>query len=173
MSKSYRLFLLVCFGSLAFFVSVPKSNAQTKIAYVDADAVVKAMPEYRKIQADLEIFQKQLVKSLEEEKKSIATYYTQVIEQVKRGELTTKQQQEAEMKLQKMQTVLDQKTTEADKKIVAKERALSKPMYDKFEKGIEAIAKKNGYTYIFDKKLLMYFSGGTDATSKLKKQLDI
>ena len=65
MNKSYNLFLLICFCCLTFCVAIPRSIAQGTIAYVDADAVVKAMPEYRKIQADLEIFQKQLVKSLD------------------------------------------------------------------------------------------------------------
>lgn len=147
------------------------SMAQTKIAYIDTDVVIRAMPEYKATQSQLETFQKQLVAQLDAQKKSIAQYYTKVIEQVKRGELTTKQQQEAELKLQQMQTDLQEKTADADKKILAKEKVLSEPMYDKFEKGIASVAQKNGYMYIFDKKLLMYATGGIDATAKLKKEL--
>ena len=148
-------------------------QGQNSIAYIDTDEVLKAMPEYRNTQVTLEIFQKQLLKQLDIEKKAIATYYTQIIEEVKMGALSTKQQQEAEEKLQKMQQGLEEQTNEADRQLLAKERALSKPMYEKFEKGIVAVAKKNAYAYILDKKALMAYGGGIDATEKLKKELGL
>ena len=141
---------------------------QYTIAYVDADEVIKAMPEYRVVKNELETFQKQLLKELDEEKKSIAKFYTEVIEKVKQGALTPKQQQDAEAELQERQVKLEEKTNNADRKLVAKERALSKPMYDKFESAIKKVAKNNNYAYIMDKKFVMY-AGGADATEKLKK----
>ncbi|CAA6824874.1 MAG: Unknown protein [uncultured Aureispira sp.] len=148
-------------------------QGQYSIAYIDTDEVLKDMPEYRDTKVALEIFQKQLLKQLDAEKKAIAKYYTGVIEQVKMGTLSTKQQQEAEVTLQKMQQALEEQTNNADRQLLAKERALSKPMYEKFEKGIASIAKKNGYAYILDKKALMAYGGGTDATEKLKKELGL
>lgn len=148
-------------------------QGQYSIAYIDTDEVLKDMPEYRDTKVALEIFQKQLLKQLDAEKKAIAKYYTGVIEQVKTGALSTKQQQEAEVTLQKMQQALEEQTNNADRQLLAKERALSKPMYEKFEKGIASIAKKNGYAYILDKKALMAYGGGTDATGKLKKELGL
>lgn len=148
-------------------------QGQYTMAYIDTDEVLKAMPEYKNTKVALEIFQKQLLKQLDTEKKAIAKYYTQVIEDVKMGALSTKQQQEAEAKLQKMQQDLENQTNDADRQLLAKERALSKPMYEKFEKGIETVAKKHGYAYILDKKALMACEGGTDATGKLKKELGL
>lgn len=148
-------------------------QGQHSIAYIDTDEVIKSMPEYRSTEVALETFQKQLLKQLETEKKTIAQYYTEVIEKVKAGALTSKQQQEAEVRLQKMQEELENKTNEADRQLLAKERALSKPMYDRFEKGIASVAQKNGYAYILDKKALMAYNGGTDATEKLKKELGL
>jgi len=160
-------------SNLLLFCTVFVLQGQHSIAYIDTDEVLKAMPEYRNTQVALETFQKQLLKQLDAEKKAIATYYTQVIEQVKSGALSAKQQQDAEVKLQKMQQDLEEKTNDADRQLLAKERALSKPMYEKFEKGIEAVAKKNGYAYILDKEVLMAYGGGTDATGKLKKELGL
>lgn len=148
-------------------------QGQHSMAYIDTDEILKAMPEYRSTKIALEIFQKQLLKQLDTEKKAIAKYYTQVIEDVKMGILSTKQQQEAEVKLQKMQQDLEEQTNNADRQLLAKERALSKPMYEKFEKGIATVAKKNDYAYILDKKALMAYGGGTDATEKLKKELGL
>lgn len=148
-------------------------QGQHSMAYIDTDEVLKAMPEYRSTKIALEIFQKQLLKQLDTEKQTIAKYYTQVIEDVKMGVLSTKQQQDAEVKLQKMQQGLEEQTNNADRQLLAKERALSKPMYEKFEKGIASVAKKNGYAYILDKKALMAYGGGTNATEKLKKELGL
>ncbi|BDS12576.1 OmpH family outer membrane protein [Aureispira anguillae] len=168
-----KVLIKVVLCCLFFCCSAQATFSQQRIAYIDTDVIIKAMPEYRITQSSLETFQKQLLKQLDAEKKAIAQYYTSVIEQVKRGEMTAQQQQEAEVKLQKMQSDLEQKTTEADQQLVAKEQVLSKPMYDKFEKGIETIAQKNSYAYILDKKLLMYATGGIDATDQLKKELGI
>jgi len=110
-------------------------QGQYSVAYIDTDEVLTAMPEYRDTKVALEIFQKQLVKQLDAEKQVIAKYYTSVIEQVKTGALSKKQQQEAEATLQKMQEKLEEQTNDADRQLLAKERALSKPMYEKFEKG--------------------------------------
>jgi outer membrane protein len=148
-------------------------QGQHSMAYIDTDEILKAMPEYRSTKIALEIFQKQLLKQLDTEKKTIAKYYTQVIEDVKMGILSTKQQQDAEVTLQKMQQGLEEQKNNADRQLLAKERALSKPMYEKFEKGIATVAKKNGYAYILDKKALMAYGGGTNATEKLKKELGL
>lgn len=157
--------ILLCLGTSA--------QAQQVIAYIDADAVLKAMPAYRSTRQNLETFQSQLLKELEEEKRSIAQYYTKVIDQVKRGELTPQQQRDAEQQLQQMQADLQAKTTQADERLLAREKSLSEPMYDAFEKAIKAVAQRYQYTYILDQKFASSVHGGIDATDQVKKQLGI
>lgn len=173
MTKASNLWSAIWLSGILLFCTAFSVQGQHSIAYIDTDEVIKAMPEYRNTKVALETFQKQLVKQLDDEKRSIAKYYTEVIEQVKVGALSAKQQQDAESKLQNMQDELEKKTNDADRQLLAKERALSKSMYDRFEKGIASVAKKNGYAYILDKKSLMAYNGGTDATDKLKKELDL
>lgn len=165
--------LSILLGMLLVLGASTSAQAQHTIAFVDADAVLKAMPAYRSTRKDLEIFQEQLVKELETEKRKIAEYYTQVIEQVKRGELTPKQQQEAEAKLQDLQKALQTKTTMADQRLSDREQSLSKPMYDAFEKAIETMARKNGYAYVMDKNFISYGQKAVDATEKVKKELGL
>ena len=167
MSIRFSLALLVALCGQSWL------QAQQVIAYVDADAVLKAMPVYRDIRKNLETFQAQLAKGLEEDKRAIAQYYTKVIEQVKRGELTKEQQQQAEVRLQQMQVDLQTKTEDADRRLMDREQALSKPMYQAFENALEAVAKKQGYTYIFDVKLVRSINGGINATAQLKRQLGL
>jgi len=163
-----KIFLLCCFFWTAMTTVV---SAQDKIAYVSVEDVIQAMPEYKLIQSQLETFQEQLVKQLEDEKHAIAKYYRGVMEKVKQGALSPKEQKDAEAELQKRQGILDKNTSEADKKLVAKEQALTKPVYEKFTEALKSVAKANGYTYIMDKKLTMYSAGGIDATDKLKKEM--
>lgn len=165
LGKLVLLWILLSLGTIV--------QAQQVIAYVDADAVLKAMPAYRNTRQSLETFQAQLLKELEAEKRSIAQYYTQVIEQVKRGELSTQQQSEAQEKLQQLQADLQGKTEQADQRLLDRERNLSKPMYDAFEKALRAVAQRYNYTYILDQKLVHSVHGGIDATAQLKKQLGI
>jgi len=149
------------------------AQAQQVIAYVDADAILKAMPAYRSTRQNLETFQAQVLKELEEEKRSIAQYYTQVIDQVKRGELTTQQQNDSEKKLQQLQNDLQAKREQADQRLLDRERSLTKPMYDAFEEALKAVAQRYNYTYIVDEKLVRSVHGGIDANAQLKKQLGI
>lgn len=165
-----NLGFLFCF---VLFFSNKALQAQNKIAYVDTDAVITSMAAYRTTQRSLETFQEKLVQELDAEKRSIAKYYTEVIEQVKAGQLTSQQQQEAEQKLQKMQNNLQRKTDQADQRLSDKEQALTAPLYAQFETALAAIAQKNNYDYIFDKKLLLYSGQGVDATSQMKKELGI
>ena len=54
-----------------------------------------------------------------------------------------------------------------------KEAELTKPLYEELDKALKSVAKDNGYSYILDKKLLLYSEGGIDATAKIKTALGI
>jgi outer membrane protein len=95
------------------------------------------------------------------------------MQQAQAGTMSPAQQKEAEGKLQKMQEDLQKKAADAEKQLVDKEAALSKPLYDKLNGAIKSVAAANKYSYIVDKKLLLYSDGGIDATPKLKSQLGI
>ncbi len=148
-------------------------SAQQKIAYVDTDEVLTSMPAYAQTKKDLEAFQKARVYEIEQDKKMIAKYYKEVIEQMQSDLISPKQQQEAEEKLQKMQADLERKTNEADQQLLKKEEALTKPLYAEFEAALKAVAQKNNYTYILDKKMTLFTSRGIDATEQMKKQLGL
>lgn len=163
--------LLLSFAMVLGLAAV--SVAQQKIAYIDAEAVVQAMPEYARAKSEVEAYGKQLQKQLESKQLKMQQYYQEVMEQAQQGVLTPKQQQEAEAKLMQMQEDLQKSAAQADESLIAKEAELTKPMYEKFDAGIKAMAKANGFNYVLDKKLMLYSEGGIDATAKLKTQLGI
>lgn len=149
-----------------------QTNGQV-IAYLDAEAVIQAMPDYKRVQSELESYAKVLENQLKADEKKMEDYYASIMKQAQEGGLSPAQQKDAEAKLQKMQEDLQKKALDADKQLVKKETDLTKPLYDKFNAGLKAVAQANGYTYIFDKKMMLYSEGGVDATNKLKAQLGI
>ena len=82
-------------------------------------------------------------------------------------------QVQAQVKLQEMQASLQKEATEADQKLAKKEGELTKPLYEELDAAIKKVAKENKYTYIFDKKFLLYSESGIDATAKVKTALGI
>ena len=144
-----------------------------KVAYIDAEAIIKVMPDYKRIESDLTSYKKVLEKQLQAEEKKVQDYYTSVMQQAQAGTMSPKQQQEAEAKLMEMQQTLQQKALDADEQLVKKEQSLTKPLYDKFNAAVKTVAESNGYNYIFDKKMMLTTDGGIDATAKLKTQLGI
>jgi outer membrane protein len=149
-----------------------KSVAQT-IAYVETEKVVPEMESYKKAKSEVEAYGAQLKKVLEKKQKDLQTYYTTVSAAVKEGTMTPKEQQEAEAKLQKMQSELQAEAQSADQKLAEKEAELVKPIYKKFNEAVAKVAKENKYMYVLDKQLLLYSIGGIDATEKIRTALGI
>jgi outer membrane protein len=158
---------------LALLLVMNSNTFAQQIAYVDMDEITKQMPDYKRVQADLESYQKVLEKQIQSEEKKMQDYYQGVMQQMQAGTMSPAQQKEAEAKLVKMQEDLQKKAANAEKQIVEKEQELSKPIIEKLNAAIKAVAAAQKYSYILDKKLLLYSDGGIDATSKLKSQLGI
>lgn len=165
-----KLQFLVLF--FALLLTAAQVEAQT-IAYVQSENIVQAMPEYKSAMANAEAYGKQLQKQLQEQEQNLMKYYQDVMQKAQNGQLSPAQQKEAEQKLAKMQQELQVAVADAEKRLAEKEQSLLKPIYDKFDTALKAVAKSNGYNYILDKKLLLYSTGGIDATDKVKSQLGI
>ncbi len=169
-NKVLNLLLVLAFTSL---ISNSIFAQGQKIAYVDPDAIILNMPEYKAAKSELEQYQSILQKQLEGEQAKVQQYYTDVMTKAQRGELSPAQQKTEEEKLMKMQEELQKKALKMEEDMAKKEKDLTQPMYDKFNEALKSVAKANNFAYIFDKKLLLYSEGGEDATEKLKTQLGV
>jgi len=170
MKKVFNLFSVLAVIALMAFGTT--ASAQ-KIAYVNSDNIVPEMAAYKRAKSEVEAYGKQLQKVLEGKQKEMETYYADVMRKAQNGELTPKQEQEAQAKLQEMQANLQKEAADADKKLMEKEGELTKPLYEEFNQALKKVAKENSYSYILDKKLLLYSDGGIDATEKVKTALGI
>jgi outer membrane protein len=145
--------------------------AQTTIAYVESDALIQEMADYKKANIDLETYAKQLEAQLKQQQEKFQEEYAAVVDSVQRGIITPLQQKQAEDRLSKKQQKLEVISRDAQNKVLTKENELFKPINDKFNAALKAVATENGYTYIVDKKVLLYFEGGIDATEKVRANL--
>jgi outer membrane protein len=145
--------------------------AQTTIAYVESDLLIQEMADYKKANIDLETYAKQLEAQLKQEQEKFQVEYQAVVDSVQRGIITPLQQQQAEARLSTKQQKLEVVSRDAQSKVLKKENELFKPINDKFNTALKAVAVENSYTYIVDKKVLLYFEAGVDATEKVKAKL--
>jgi outer membrane protein len=131
------------------------------------------MPEAKAAKSELEQFKSILEKQLEGEQAKAQQYYADVMKKIQEGSLTPLQQKSEEEKLMKMQEDLQKKAAKMDEDLQSKQLEMYKPIEDKFDAALKTVAKANGYSYILDKKLLLYSDGGEDATAKVKSQLGV
>ena len=151
----------------------PVPTGNLKIAHVDPEQVIPNMPEYKAAKEELEKLKTQLQAQMETEQQRVQQYYATVMQKAQQGILAPAQQKLEEDKLVKMQEELQRKAMKMEEDMIAKEQEMTKPMYDKFNEALKEIAKKEGYTYVFDKKMMLYSDGGIDATDQLKEKLGV
>ena len=161
--------LSVLFAAVMMFATVGVAKAQ-KVASMDYEAVLAAMPETKKMSTDLETFSKtkgeELNKQAEAFQKEVQQY------QAEGAKLTEAQRQTKEADLQKKQQNLQAIQQTAQNDLAQKRDTAIKPVIEKLNKAVEKVAKANGFDFIIDAGALVY-KGGPDATPMVKKELGL
>ena len=162
--------LSVLFAAVMMFATTGVATAQ-KVASMDYEAVLAAMPETKKMTTDLEAFSKikgdELAKQGDAFQKEVQQY-----QQVDGPKMTGAQRDTKEAELQKKQQNLQQIQQTAQNDLAQKRDAAVKPIIDKLNNAVEKVAKANGYEFIIDAGALIY-KAGPDATVAVKKELGL
>ena len=161
--------LSVLFAAVMMLVTAGAVNAQ-KVASMDYEAVLAAMPETKKMTTDLDTFSKtkgdELQKQAEAFQKEVQQY------QADAAKLTEAQRTTKEGELQKKQQNLQQLQQTAQNDLAQRRDAAVKPIIDKLNNAVAKVAKANGFDFIIDSTALIY-KGGPDATPLVKKELGL
>ena len=161
--------LSVLFAAVMMLVTAGAVNAQ-KVASMDYEAVLAAMPETKKMTIDLDTFSKtkgdELQKQAEAFQKEVQQY------QADGAKLTEAQRTAKEGELQKKQQNLQQLQQTAQNDLAQRRDAAVKPIIDKLNNAVAKVAKANGFDFIIDSTALIY-KGGPDATPLVKKELGL
>jgi outer membrane protein len=165
-----KKFFTVTLFALGLLVA-SEVKAQSKIGYISSQELVSVMPETKKADSALQDLRNALVQSATEKQngfyaavekynKDSATY-TAAVKTVKRNELT-KMGQELSGEEERIQQQLQQRQQE-----------LLGPINKKAYEAVQAIAKENGYGYVFEKEALLVAPPGDDILPLVAKKLNI
>ncbi len=168
--KHFRLLLIavVLFASATSFVT-----AQEKIAHIDTQALVEAMPEMKSAQSQLE----KLQKTYDTELKGMAKELETKIKQYD-GEAPSKTEEENAKRIQEvqgMQNNIGAYRQQALADLQKKEVDIFQPILEKARTAIQKVARAQGVQYVLDSATGngVILADGKDLLADVKRELGI
>lgn len=150
-------------------------NAQSKIGFINSEAIVQQLPEAQDAQKQLDA----LTAEWQNDLKKMQDTLQQKFEDYDKRKLIMSDKRRADMEkeLQQLdQQMVDYRTkrfgTNGD--LFQKQNELMKPVQDRIFKAVQDVANEGGYDYVFDKSsstLLMYANDKNDLTAKVLAKL--
>ncbi len=159
------------FVALAFVVTF-NANAQ-KVGYVKIDSLIQLMPESQKASEEGNAFYKSLEAQVMAMQNELKTKYDDY--QQKSATMAPLVKATTEKDLTDLQQRIQDFQQNAQGEIQKKNVELSKPILEKANTAIKAVAKENGYRYIFDSSggYIVYAEPGDDVMGLVLKKLGI
>jgi outer membrane protein len=147
-----KLVLFVVFGFIAF---ISNAQAPVKIGYADPDYILGQLPEAKQIDAELKSLQAQLKTQIDSKAQEFQKKYKDY--QENQTTMLVPVRENTERELQQLQANFEKLQQDAQTTIQAKQQQLMQPVYGKIGKGIEEVAKENGFSLILSSQV-----GGLD-----------
>lgn len=154
----------------AFMFMFNTAHAQ-KFGYVNSAAILEAMPDVKQAEANLEALQKQLQKKGQGMLEQLQQEYIEVQKKMEAGQLSPQQQEQEAQRLKQKEMEIAKFEQDMINQIDQKRTSLLAPIYDKINNAIEAVAKENGFQFIFDQAVLLYGEQSQDVSSKVRAKL--
>ncbi|WP_138434957.1 OmpH family outer membrane protein [Winogradskyella algicola] len=159
------LFTVALFIGASSFVS-----AQSKVAHIDKQELVKAMPAYATAQAELEklgkTYEAQFQDSLKEIESKVKQYNAEA------GAQTEDENLKRMKEVEGMKQALAQYQQQMNQDLSKKEYDLLKPILEDADEAIQAVAKAQGFQYVLDAGMLIV-ADGKDLMADVKAHLKI
>lgn len=165
-----KFFTVVLFASGLMMVAA-HAQAQNKIGYISSQEVIGIMPETRKADSSLTDYRNALFASAQEKQTAFYSAYekfakdsatmSEAVKSVKKTELN-KLSTELGGEEERIQNLLQQKRDE-----------LIGPINKKAYEAIQAVAKENGFNWVFEKEALLVAPPGEDMLPLVAKKLNI
>ncbi len=146
-------------------------NAQ-KIAHISLDSLITLMPESKVAQEVAQKYLKDLENQVATMNNELQTKYAEYMKNKDTYSALVASTKEQE--LQDLNRRIEEFQAQAQQDYQRKYGELSKPIYDKAKKAIEAVAKENSYKYVLDTSTgnVLYSEAADDIIALVKKKLD-
>lgn len=164
--------VVVVIGLVMAAHSAKAQAAPAKIAYISLQELIPSMPESKKADTALNDYQNALGQNFEDMKRE---YYEQDSMLNSKDTLKyTKAQLELKRKnMSDMLIKLQGWQQQAQQLYQQKYQDLIAPIQKKAVETVQAVARENGYTYVFDKQALLVEPPGEDLLPLVKKKLGL
>lgn len=163
--------------SLALGMILMGTVQAQKFGYVNSGSVLEAMPEVKEAESNLDALGKQLQAKGEKMMQDFQLKYQELDRKVQAGEITPKDQETQTAALEEERNKILQYDQDMQKQLADKKEALLTPILDKVKAAIDAVAKENGYTYVFDGSpgigVILYADDSTNITPLVLTKLGL
>ncbi len=168
MKKIVRISL----AGVALVVSSFAASAQ-KIAHINLDSLISIMPESKTAQQSVQDYAKQLEEQVTMMQSELKTKYDDYT--LKSKDMAEVVRASKEKELNDLNQRLQDFQQQAQADYQKKSGELSKPVYEKAKKAVDAVAKENGFKYVLDTStgLVIYNEPADDIISLVIKKLGI
>jgi len=156
------------------FIALITVGAQAqKFGYISSQDLLLQSPEIKAADSELTTFQNQLISSGESMVAEFEAKYKKYLEEANSGTLSQVQMQQKETTLSQAQQEIQAYEVQVQNQIIEKRAALYKPILDKIKAELDAYAKENNYTMIFDSSAggILHALPGDDLMDAMKTRL--
>lgn len=169
--KQMKKFLAAAFICSSCLLAAGRVDAQGKIGYISTDELISVMPETAKADSNLQQYRTALIQSAQDKQTSLesaidkfnkdSATMTSAVKEVKRADL------------QKMLQDIQGEEQRIQQQLQARQQELIQPINRKAFEAIQAVAKENGYTWVFEKNALLVAPPGEDVLPLVAKKLNV
>ena len=142
-----------------------------KYGHLNGQEIMMQIPGIDSLQIKLDAFQKELQATGEAMLQEFQAKKDLFDKQA--GTMSASVRKVKENELLSLQNNILEFQESAQQDLENKQLELQQPFLDKLTKAIADVAKENGYTYIFDERMLLYSEGGDNVSVLVKKKLGI
>lgn len=148
------------------------AQSTQKIAVVDTQEILMAMPETKSMQTELDALMKKFEDTIVVMQEEFQTKYKAYVAEQEGMVESIKLRKEQE--LQDMAQRLDDLGKTAQEEVQKKRMELFEPIQKKVMTAIQTVGADNGYAYVLDKSAMVYVgTTGIDATAQVKAKLGL
>ncbi len=163
MKQLFTLVAIIC-------IACTTTQAQ-KIGIVSPDEVFALMPETRKADTTLALYQNAMAENYQGMQEELNSAYQKFVKDSLK--MTVPQREVKRGELNKKFGELQNKEQEINKELEAKKDELLKPIRERMLKAIQEVAKENAYAYVMYREQVIVFPEAEDLTDKVKTKLGI
>ncbi|MBY0535902.1 MAG: OmpH family outer membrane protein [Chitinophagaceae bacterium] len=152
-------------------LAASSASAQTKIGYISSQELISLMPETKKADSSLQQLRAALIQNAQDKEAKLnadiekfnidSLKYSEAVKTVKRAELQ-KAYQELAGEEQRIQEQLQNE-----------QQRLLAPIQKKANDAVQAVAKENGFSYVFEREVLIVAPPAEDMLPLVAKKLGI